>query len=756
MPLSRPADLAGCGVLLLIATLASAALAADDDQAAARKSQRFALLIGIQEYPNLAPAEQLEGCRNDVALMKSLLHDLGGFEERDIVTLVDRQATAQAIRTAIAELVAKVRAGPASGPPAFVVLHYSGHGSQVPDQPIGTPGHDEADGLDETLVPYDALKQASPIDIRDDEIDAALTQIQAGGKARTWVVLDCCHSGTGARGGSATRQLERELTPTAAGDIPTETASTLPLGVACLSACRAAELEPEVTAGDRHFGLLTRTLCEVARGQARPLALTFERLHMGIVARYQSEVIGAPSPQLELGKGADRLPVFDVSGKLPARDQPATAWPVRVPAANDDDRIRIEAGRIHGLTAGSLFELYARPEEIDQPGKSVAWLKVESVGEGTADVSAFRWKNDSRTEADEDLAVPAGLRRGFAVERRHSPGDPTIHLRVARVGPDGRDGPPLSIESAKGDTALGTVVEALLDPPAGEPQTAGEGEKWLVWCPDREAPDFLLRVDGRHAAIFPATGVARLTSGPDPGRDESIPQSLRGGWGPFLLPDAAGELRGALLRIARARNLIRLASADTTDIRDSDRGANESLEAPPRVDLELLKAGPTGLEPVTSPPGGSQTLGDGEVFAIRIKNSENDRQMYVTLLLVTPDMGISVLLPFQEGDQDGQRLVPGQELTTLKKRLRGSGDRRVLALATRKPHNLFFLGQPDLPLTRGGGPAACRGPSLGIYDAVGRQVFAPGEGRRGSDADAGRWSIRLLQWQAVLRPAGHH
>ena len=325
-----------------------------------------------------------------------------------------------------------------------------------------------------------------------------------------------------------------------------------------------------------------------------------------------------------------------------------------------------------------------------------------------------------------------------------------------RVGPDGRDGPPLSLESAGADSALGPVAAALLGPPAGEPDAAGEGEKWLVWCPDREAPDFLLRVDGRHAAIFPATGVARLASGPDPGCDESIPQSLRGGWGPFLLPDAARDFRGVLLRIARARNLIRLASAGSPDVGDGDGGTNDSAEAPPRVQLELLKAGTTSLEQVPASPGGSQTLGDGEVYAIRIKNSENDRQMYVTLLLVTPDMGITVVLPFQKGDQDGQRLVPGQELTTLKSRLRGSGDRRVLALATRKPHNLFFLGQPDLPLTRGGGPAACRGPSLGIYDAVGRQVFAPGEGRRGSDADAGRWSIRLLQWQAVLRPAGHH
>ena len=152
--------------------------------ASTAETPRLALVIGIAKYPNLGASEQLKGCGNDVVAIRRLLIERFRFKENNIKTLVDHQATSGAIRAAMSDLIAQVKALPADGPIAQVVFHVSGHGSQIPDQPFGDPDHDEEDGLDETIVPYDATKQGGKEDIRDDEINAFVNQICADNKAQ--------------------------------------------------------------------------------------------------------------------------------------------------------------------------------------------------------------------------------------------------------------------------------------------------------------------------------------------------------------------------------------------------------------------------------------------------------------------------------------------------------------------------------------------------------------------------------------------
>jgi hypothetical protein len=73
------------------------------------------------------------------------------------------------------------------------VFHYSGHGSLVRD----TNG-DEATGLDSCLCPVDYAAPASAGGgmITDDEIRTLLVNKVPRG-ARLYVILDCCHNGTG-------------------------------------------------------------------------------------------------------------------------------------------------------------------------------------------------------------------------------------------------------------------------------------------------------------------------------------------------------------------------------------------------------------------------------------------------------------------------------------------------------------------------------------------------------------------------------
>ena len=95
-----------------------------------------ALLIGINRYR--IPGADLRGCVNDVKNMRQVLTDLYGFKVNDVTTLTDLAATTTAMQAAIGKLVTGARAGD------VLLLHYSGHGANVPDS-----DGDEADKRDE-------------------------------------------------------------------------------------------------------------------------------------------------------------------------------------------------------------------------------------------------------------------------------------------------------------------------------------------------------------------------------------------------------------------------------------------------------------------------------------------------------------------------------------------------------------------------------------------------------------------------------
>ena len=102
-----------------------------------------ALLIGINRYQ--VPGADLRGCVNDVKNLREALIKLHGFKDADVTTLLDGAATKKAMQAGITRLVRDSKKGDVA------VLHYSGHGSHVPDD----ANLDEADGRDEILCPTD-------------------------------------------------------------------------------------------------------------------------------------------------------------------------------------------------------------------------------------------------------------------------------------------------------------------------------------------------------------------------------------------------------------------------------------------------------------------------------------------------------------------------------------------------------------------------------------------------------------------------
>ncbi|HYI11483.1 MAG TPA: caspase family protein [Thermoanaerobaculia bacterium] len=173
------------GLLMLL-------VAATDAQPAPR---RRALLIGINDYTASTLGahvpdrdwRNLRGSVNDLRTIEEMLVLLHGFHPRDIVTLTDQSATRAAILSVLEEHLMKPAA---KGDTLF--FYYAGHGSQAPNSLS-----DEADRMDETLVPADS--RAGARDIRDKELRPLFNRILDRG-ARLTILLDNCHSGSGTRG----------------------------------------------------------------------------------------------------------------------------------------------------------------------------------------------------------------------------------------------------------------------------------------------------------------------------------------------------------------------------------------------------------------------------------------------------------------------------------------------------------------------------------------------------------------------------
>jgi metacaspase-1 len=140
-----------------------------------------ALLIGINKY--LIPGADLRGCVNDVKSLSAALIQWFGFKKPDVTLLIDEAATKKAMQAGIKALIKSGKKGDT------LVLHYSGHGSNVPDD-----DGDEADERDEILCPSD-LDWKDPL--RDDWLRAEFDKLRAGVKLT--VIMDCCHSGTNTR-----------------------------------------------------------------------------------------------------------------------------------------------------------------------------------------------------------------------------------------------------------------------------------------------------------------------------------------------------------------------------------------------------------------------------------------------------------------------------------------------------------------------------------------------------------------------------
>ena len=159
--------------------------------------KKIALIIAIGKYEPSTGWATINSI-NDVKYIKAALRSQG-FEDKDIDTVKNEQATKVGMVKALDRLISRAVDGD------IVVFHFSGHGQQVFDQ---EPRKDELDGYDESLVAYDAKMRYDPVTYKgqnhftDDELSDKLKELRRkiGPKGNLLVLLDACHSGTATRG----------------------------------------------------------------------------------------------------------------------------------------------------------------------------------------------------------------------------------------------------------------------------------------------------------------------------------------------------------------------------------------------------------------------------------------------------------------------------------------------------------------------------------------------------------------------------
>lgn len=257
---------------------------------------RYAVLVGIDDYPG--DASDLPSGAHDLRAMRALLVGRFGYPAAHVLTLQDRRATRGAVRRAIRDHLGRADVS--------ALLYVSGHGVRL----AGNVGRADAerDGRDEALYVWADDGRHSAL-VTDDEVGAWMGALPA---RHAVVVLDACHSGTGARGGDGPKakevravDVEDLLDPTAPWTRPAPAASRT---VVSLAAARDREVAFSGTDGEP--SVFTAALTDVLGRVAAESPLADAMREVSDRVRAVSRAYGSEHhPQFDGGVG---LTVHDV------------------------------------------------------------------------------------------------------------------------------------------------------------------------------------------------------------------------------------------------------------------------------------------------------------------------------------------------------------------------------------------------------------------------------------------------------------
>jgi uncharacterized caspase-like protein len=166
---ARTAAVCGCALLLC----GCGKLVTGDPETTGRKN--WAVVVGVSGYQS--PSLDLKWGDEDALDFYDTLRHGKDWETDKITLLTNASATKEAIKSALGGLAKRV------GGDDQVVFYFSGRGSFAPDQ----PPFDEGDGLDEYLLPFDAVPGSPARDLSDDELEELFSALPTN---NVLIVLD--------------------------------------------------------------------------------------------------------------------------------------------------------------------------------------------------------------------------------------------------------------------------------------------------------------------------------------------------------------------------------------------------------------------------------------------------------------------------------------------------------------------------------------------------------------------------------------
>jgi hypothetical protein len=673
----------------------------------------WGVVVGVGKYEHQDASLALDGPPNDVPLVLTWLARQH-VPRRHLTVLAaqvpgaDGLPTRAGIVDALASLPARMRAGD------IAFLYFAGHGSL---QPQGGRNWSKADGFEETFLPRDVGRWDAAVGrvegaILGSDIGRAVDALRQRG-IFVWLVFDSCHSATMARavGGNGLRA--RAVPPEELGAPPVPLAAStrvaaasqlirlqpheFPGGYVAFYAAQTVDIAPEMplpsSDGNRKVhGLFTyallKSLGATGVGSYREVAHRILAIYAITYPTTTPEFEGA----LDGPIGSPELPL------LPPGD-----WP----AQNTGSEFHIDAGRLNGVTPGSLFAL-AAPLSMGEHTSPLGLLRVarstlmDAWADSVSDPYELKkWHVPADRSAKTGAGVARLLERNWDLAVRIA--GPAMCIPTLPAGP-------ACVAGSTPEVARSSIERAqrLLEQPGELPGGAQLSK-------DATTADLLLVVEGRRLYIVRPTPGA-------PVLENSAAVSLDA-------PDSALRLREALLRATRAVGLLRLAA----DI----PGTPNTLIANMRTRDASGPWNTLGLANTGRVPLGAE-------LAIRLQNN-GETDLDVTVLSIDERFGITPVFPL---DQESNRLrhggaqieVPGWAAAT------GRYDLLLITDEARpgSPHDLSYLAQPGV--TRGAAAS-------GFAAMLERLGFDKRTTRSAATADDRAGSIRVLRYQVSERAA---
>ena len=644
-------------------------------------AQKMALLIGCTKYPNLEQEHWLQGPTEDVRLFRELLTEPPyGFPNKNVFALSGwpddgaARPTRDNIEKAFKTLAAK------AAKDDFIVILFSGHGSLQPAN--ADPADLEPDGFDEIFLPADVGEwdeESETVDraIVDDDVRVWVNAILHKG-ATVWLMFDSCHSGTMTRDAISGSRTYRQVPMNAL--IPSHVIKRISKGASFRAAGMGAtqgdlsgkgklvamyaaqSIEPTFemplpTPEDKRHGIFTYTLASVL-SQAKT-DFTYRELVDRVATLYRCMGVSSPTPMIE-GGAADSI----VLGGVARQDRPDIAVFVDVLG-----RRAINRGALHGVSPGSLLEVFP-PAGLQDAEKSLGFVKVQRTASLTSIITPVSYNGKAAPPLD---AVGLGARCREAVTAFQIPPikiavtNAPVIASLAMLRADG---------GGKGEAVVTRTVKSL----------AAENPSLLTFASTAADADWTLVIRGSKVEL--AEGDGTSSDGAWPQQRFAVGTGVR---------DAAlaTSMRSVLMRIARARQLMGIASSGSVARRGVDV----------RVDLVRYASQAELKGEVVGFAGSGRKLRNGEMVAFKITNPCS-YPIDVTLLFIDSQYGITSLFP-EPGTIDDNRILPEGALVTPRVEVVADtlGPEQVVAIAIRsgvERQDFTCLEQESLGQTRGG------------------------------------------------------